>query len=84
MFSLVVFIYRAAPVLLSGRATAAEQFWFHLSPLLLASAVMFPLVTFSAVRFSNRFVGPVLRFRRALKELADTGTTTSISLRKHD
>lgn len=83
-FALVVLVYRVTPVLLSGRATAAEHFWFHLSPLLLASSVVFPLIIFSAVRFSNRFVGPVLRFRRALQELADGKTPQDITLRKND
>lgn len=59
------------PLLLSGNIAVTHQLWGRVVPILLASAAISPIVVVFALRFSNRFVGPMLRFRRALQELAE-------------
>jgi hypothetical protein len=82
--SLVLFIYHIAPYWLSGKNGVVGQAWVQLRPLVFASAALLPFVFYSAIRFSNRFVGPMLRFRRVLKQLAHGEPTSRITLRKGD
>ena len=83
-FATVIFIYRLAPVWLAGGSLTAAGIWYQMAPMAVSSAVLLPLVTFTAVRFSHRFAGPVVRFRRALGELAEGKAPREISLRKND
>ena len=43
-----------------------------------------PAFALDTIRFSNRFVGPVVRLRRALRELGDNGATETIQFRDND
>ncbi len=43
-----------------------------------------PAFALDTIRFSNRFVGPVVRLRRALRELGDSGNTEPIQFRDND
>lgn len=52
--------------------------------LALIFAAIFPAFMLDTIRFSNRFVGPVTRLRRHLKELGTTGETTDIKFRDND
>ena len=45
---------------------------------------LLPAFTLDTIRFSNRFAGPVLRLRRALRELADNGTAAPLKFRNND
>ena len=45
---------------------------------------IFPAFLLDTVRFSNRFVGPIVRLRRQLRELADNNGTQHISFRDND
>ena len=77
--------YQLTPLLLSGDIAVTHQIWGRLVPILLASAAIAPIVVVSAVRFSNRFVGPMLRFRRVLQDLAEGKVPNSpIVLRDKD
>jgi methyl-accepting chemotaxis protein len=84
LFALLILMYRVGPALLSGRQQSGAELWYHLAPYLLASAALFPLVVASANRFSNRIVGPMLRIRKALKQLADGEKPERIELREKD
>lgn len=53
-------------------------------PALIAAVVMLPLVLFDALRFSNRFAGPMHRLRREVKRLADGASYAPIDFRKGD
>jgi signal transduction histidine kinase len=44
--------------------------WFSFRPVFLAAFLLLPLVIFDIIRFSNRFVGPILRLRRSMRQLA--------------
>jgi len=82
-FALISFVYRILPAWLSG-AGLQESIWRDLGPFTIASAVLFPIVIVSAIRFSNRFAGPMVRVRRALKQLAQGETPPRLTLRDHD
>lgn len=83
-FVLVILVFRVFPAWLSGTDQQSGRLWYHLAPYLSASAVLFPIVFFRTVRFSNRFVGPMVRIRRALKQLVRGDTPARIVLRKRD
>ena len=51
---------------------------------MVASAVLFPIVIFSSIRFSNRFVGPMVRVRKTLHQLAQGETTPIRAFRQND
>ena len=74
-------------VLTGPRAPAAETLGRLLTtyaPALLASLILLPMVLVDCNRFSNRFVGPLLRFRRNLRQLADGEAVKPIQFRDHD
>lgn len=53
-------------------------------PGLIASLILLPIAMMDVVRLSNRFVGPVLRLRGALKELAAGRAVTPLHFRDDD
>lgn len=53
-------------------------------PLLLAFASVLPIAALHLVRFTHRCVGPIVRLRRALKELASGETSTPLKFRDSD
>lgn len=66
---------------LSGGDGSAVQF---LIPALIVSSLFLPIAMFEILRFSNRFVGPVVNLRRRLDDLATTGTTEEAKVRVGD
>jgi hypothetical protein len=82
-FALISFVYRVVPAWLSD-AAQYESIWRDLGPYTIASLVLFPIVMFSAIRFSNRFAGPMVRIRRALGQLAHGETPPRLTLRDGD
>lgn len=64
--------------------THFDDMWFHFGPALVASLVILPLVAVDIVRLSNRFVGPMLRMRRAMRELADGQPVAPLEFRDSD
>jgi hypothetical protein len=54
------------------------------APAFLASLVLLPMVLVDCTRFSNRFVGPILRFRRSLRSLANGERVAPIKFREGD
>ncbi|MBU4270351.1 MAG: hypothetical protein KKA28_00560 [Planctomycetes bacterium] len=61
-----------------------NKIWFQYGPALVASLIMLPLVIIDIVRFSNRFVGPLLRLRRSMRELARGEQVEPIEFRETD
>jgi len=84
IYMAVVFIYRVAPVWFSGQQVDLSEFCFHLAPVVVSSAILFPIVMFRAVRLSHRFVGPMVRFRQILRLLADGKRAPQFALREND
>jgi hypothetical protein len=83
-YTLVVLIYRVAPTWLAGRSIDLNELWYHFAPLFISSVVLFPIVMFRAVRFSHRFVGPMVRFRQILRLLAEGKPAPQFTLREDD
>ena len=46
------------------------EMWPYYGPAVIVSLLMLPLVVVDIIRFSNRFVGPMLRMRQAMRQLA--------------
>lgn len=83
IFLLIIFCYRIGP---SYIADTYEDpgFWYHFGPILVATLVLLPAVMLNTFRFSNRFVGPMLRLRESLKDLAQGKIVDPISFREGD
>lgn len=61
-----------------------DDMWFHFGPALAASLILLPMVIVDLLRISNRFVGPMVRFRRMMKDLAAGKSVRPIVLRDGD
>lgn len=61
-----------------------DDMWFHLGPALVASLLLLPIVVVDVTRVSNRFVGPLLRLRRSLRNLAAGQQVEPIRFRHGD
>jgi len=64
--------------------THFDDMWFHYGPALVASFVVLPLVIIDLIRFSNRFVGPMLRLKRSMRQLARGEDVDPIEFRDSD
>jgi hypothetical protein len=64
--------------------THLDNVWFHSGPALIASLLLLPLVIVDVLRLSNRFVGPVLRLRRSMRQLARGESVEPLDFRNGD
>ena len=80
----VTLLYRVGPAWLAGVGDPLAEIWRQVGPVLVVSAAIAPMVIISALRFSNRFVGPMVRFRRALNQLAQGESPDLVTLRAND
>ena len=64
--------------------THFDDMWFFYGPAAVASALLMPMVILDIVRVSNRFVGPLVRLRRSLRELARGEKVEPIRFREGD
>jgi methyl-accepting chemotaxis protein len=62
----------------------AARVWQYCGPPLIASLLLLPLVILDCIRITNRFVGPLIRLRRGMRELAEGQEPQPILFRKHD
>jgi signal transduction histidine kinase len=61
-----------------------DAMWFHYGPALIASILLLPLIVVDIVRMSNRFVGPLVRLRRSMRQLAQGEHVEPITFRDDD
>jgi hypothetical protein len=61
-----------------------DDLWFHYSPIFVAWLFLLPVLIIDAVRFSNRFAGPIFRLRRCLNSLARNELVQPIAFRQND
>jgi hypothetical protein len=64
-----------------------EQFdliWYRYAPALILSAIVLPIILLDLIRLSNRFVGPMVRFRRAMRDLSRGHAVFPLSFRDND
>ncbi|HUG68166.1 MAG TPA: hypothetical protein VMM76_10470 [Pirellulaceae bacterium] len=60
------------------------QLWLNCGPALLGSVLLLPLVLLDCLRLSSRFVGPIVRLQRVMRELAAGESPPEFSLRQGD
>ncbi len=53
-------------------------------PVFVLLLVLVPVMAWDTIRFSHRLVGPLIRFRQAMRELAAGGQVRPIKLREDD
>ena len=58
--------------------------WLDFWPSLLASLLVLPVIVWDLLRLSHRFVGPMIRLRHAMRDLADGKQVRPISFRDGD
>ena len=58
--------------------------YFRYGPAMAASLILLPIVLLDVIRTSNRFVGPVVRLRAALRELAENRPAQPLNFRDDD
>lgn len=61
-----------------------DELWQQYSPPLIASLILLPLVIVDLIRLSNRFVGPIYRLRKVLREMAAGKDVANLSFREGD
>lgn len=61
-----------------------EKVWTQNWPMLLGMACMLPFFVFDSVKLTNRFSGPVLRFRHNLQRLAEGEQVQPMFFREDD
>lgn len=64
--------------------THLDAMWFHFGPALIASFLLLPMVITDIIRFSNRFVGPILRLKRSMGRLARGEEVEPLEFREGD
>jgi len=64
--------------------THLDDMWFFYAPPLIASFLLMPLVIVDIIRLSNRFAGPMVRMRHAMRELARGEHVAPIHFREGD
>jgi len=61
-----------------------SDLYFRYGPALSASLMLLPIVMMDVLRMSNRFVGPVLRLRKGLREVAEGRPAQPLNFRDDD
>jgi hypothetical protein len=79
-FAIGVALSQRPPEFLEIASRVSSQLW----PAFFVAAMMLPIVMMDILRQSHRMVGPTLRIRRALQDLADGKTIDPIYFRKGD
>lgn len=64
--------------------THFDEMWFYYAPAVVVLTLLLPFLLFDTVRVSNRFVGPILRMRRTVREAAAGRHVAPIHFRKDD
>ena len=62
----------------------ATDVYLRFGPAFAASLILLPVVLLDVLRVSNRFVGPIVRLRAGLKELAENRPAQPINFRDDD
>ena len=60
------------------------QSWLDFWPSLIASFIVLPVIVWDLLRLSHRFVGPMIRLRNGMRDLADGKQVHSIAFREGD
>jgi hypothetical protein len=58
--------------------------WQKHAPLLVVAVALFPVFLYDSIKLSNRFAGPIMRLRSALREAAAGDVSRPLVFRKND
>jgi len=61
-----------------------SDIYFRYGPALSATLILLPIVMMDALRMSNKFVGPVMRLRGGLRDLAEGRPAQPLNFRDDD
>ncbi len=61
-----------------------DVLWYRYSPALILSLLILPIILTDLVRMTNRFAGPMVRFRRAMRDLSYSRPVFPLSFRDND
>jgi hypothetical protein len=64
--------------------THMDGIWYKYAPVLLFTISLAPIIGFDLLRLSNRFAGPMVRLRRAMRALARGEHIEQVVLRRND
>jgi signal transduction histidine kinase len=76
--TLLVFVF------LHQGSTGPETVWQMLTPALIVSTIVLPLMMLDLLVFSNRFAGPLWNFRRKLENFVETNQFDEVRFRRGD
>ena len=62
----------------------AQQFWNQYGPVFVLSLLVLPLALLDCLIMSNRYAGPLLQLRRAMKRLAKAESVEPLHVRRRD
>ena len=65
-------------------ASAAPSPWRFIIPALVSSTAILPIALLDMLIFTNRFTGPLLRFRKHLQSLAEGQSVSALHFRPGD
>jgi hypothetical protein len=80
--SLVCWWFLTSPT--RGFKLALDEMWYLYSPLLIISILLLPMGIVDTIRFSHRFVGPLIRLRRSMRQVARGEYVAPIKFRRTD
>lgn len=87
-FGVALFAVVALQALLGDPTkTMIERLQFEMGEFIFIGLILlalFPAFMLDTIRFSNRFVGPIVRLRRHIRELGNDHTTATCSFRDND
>jgi len=61
-----------------------DEIWFRYAPVFALLLALLPVLILDFIRFTNRFAGPVLRLRSAMRQLARGDSAPTLSFREGD
>ena len=73
----------AMSILTTGAANGSSGGHF-IYPALIVSSLVFPILLLDMLVFSNRFAGPMVNYRRKMKQLVENSTSEKIQFRQGD
>jgi nitrogen fixation/metabolism regulation signal transduction histidine kinase len=82
--TLMLLCWRVLTGPVRGFTTYFEEMKFQFGPALVASCILLPLVIVDLLRVSNRFVGPLVRLRKAMRAAARGEHVEPLSFREGD
>ncbi len=81
---LMIFCWRSMTDPIDQFYAHFREVWLYYGPAAIASLLLMPLVAWDVIRLSNRFAGPIVRMRRAMRALARGEHVEPIQFRDGD